>query len=71
MTKTPSKTSIKKILSECAFDPRNPGPMKAITDIRKTSFYRDRAIELINNGTIDSARQAIQLLALVINYEQG
>jgi hypothetical protein len=73
----PSKTKIKKILSECAFDPRANGPMKVIVEMNDTFYYTGRAQEFISNGTIALAngdiepakvaiRNAISLLALAL-----
>lgn len=57
----PSKTAIKKILMESAFDPRKPGPMKVIADIRNHDYYKLRAIELIHEGRLI---EAISVLAM-------
>lgn len=52
---------IKQILSESAFDPNQPGPLKVITDLQNAEYYRMRAIELIREGQL---KLAISLLAL-------
>ena len=65
----PSKREIQKALSDCAFNPREPGPMQIIADVGDLNYYRHRAIEELKNADNGCARKAIQLLALVIAYE--
>lgn len=82
----PSLTSLKQLLVRCAFDPRKPGPMKAIVESGDRNFWELRAIELIreaqdaieqghNNFYHDQITRAISLLALskatVLEPEQG
>lgn len=65
----PSKTALKKILSECVIDPRKPGPMKVIADMSDPDFFRKRAIEYLSEGNlIDNEQKAISLLSLAIYY---
>lgn len=70
----PSQTSIRKVLSESAFDPRVPGPLKVIADTGNVEYLVTRAIEFLREGQYgadatrpmdrDKLTQAISLLAL-------
>jgi hypothetical protein len=66
--KNPSKTAIIKILRECVFDPREPGPMKIIADVGNQEYFITRAIELLSTEKQlliqDELIQAIRLLVL-------
>ena len=72
--KNPSKTSVSKVLQQCAFDPRASGPMKVIADVQDPMYYQQRAVEIIRNEShrsrnpvaVKSLRQAIGLLALAV-----
>lgn len=61
-----SLTQIRKILSQSAFNPRKPGPMKVIADVGDPNYYRQRALELITHDGKQNIKQAIGLLALYI-----
>lgn len=69
----PSKTRIKQILRDCAFDPRRPGPLAIITEVGTRDYYECRAIELIREAQLgnhkESLQKAIALLALAIALE--
>lgn len=70
-SKQPSKTAIKKILSECAFDPRKCGPMKVIADVGYPTYYATRAIEMLTETPAGvqskhEVQMAIGLLALYL-----
>ena len=70
MTKNPTKAAIRKILSECVFNPREPGPLKVIADVGNEDYYITRATELLKRAETDQAkvniRSAISLLALAL-----
>lgn len=63
-----SKTQLNKILAESSFDPRKPGPYKAVVDMNDARFLRQRAIELLyeaeTHDTDTKVKQAITFLAL-------
>ena len=42
-----SKTAVKLMLREIAFDPRKPGPMKIVSDLEDSNYYEQRALEEI------------------------
>lgn len=56
-----TKTRLSKILRNCIWNPRDPGPMRPIVDVGGTEYYARRAIECINRGQYE---MAIKLLAL-------
>ena len=64
----PSKTSIKKALSEAAFDPRKPGPMQIIMETGNAEYYIQRAREILavylDAPIPDKLDQAMALIAL-------
>lgn len=60
-TNQPSKTAIKKILSECVFDPRKTGPMKVITDVGHPNYYVTRAQEALANVPGTQSKQEVQM----------
>lgn len=71
--------AIQKILSDCAFHPNKPGPMKVIMDVGGTNYYLDRAVEMIRESQSPSIpssekwvlrQRAISLLAINILREQ-
>lgn len=67
-----SKTQITKILNDCKFNPRVPGPLKVIADVGNTDYYCRRAIEFIKCSTSnDGMKNAIALLALAIANEES
>jgi hypothetical protein len=67
-----SKTAIDGIFKDCKFDPRSPGPMKAIADMHDPDFFRKRAIECLHeaeySNPIEGCVKAVKLLALAIFY---
>jgi hypothetical protein len=71
--------AIQKILSDCAFHPNKPGPMKVIVDVGSPDYYLNRAVEMIResqNPTLQPSekwtlrQRAISLLAINILREQ-
>jgi len=74
-----SKTQIVKILNDCKFNPRKPGPLKVIADVGNTDYYCRRAIEFIKDAKQEELHpgdkenyltNAIALLALAIANEE-
>ena len=70
--KQPTLTQIRAMLATCAFDPREPGPMRAIVETDSISYLRDRAMEFLRSAEqvtnrheyCQSLKKAISLLAL-------
>jgi hypothetical protein len=71
--------AIQRLLSSCAFNPNEPGPMKVIVDVGDPNYYLNRAVEMIresqNANLIPSVKwalrqRAISLLAINILREQ-
>lgn len=69
-----SLTQIRKVLRNCQFNPREPGPMKVVADCGDKNYYMTRAIEMIHTSkdagvgydVAGGLRQAIGLLALAL-----
>ena len=65
-----TKTKITQILNACKFNPRIPGPLKIIADVGNTAYYKNRAIEFIEQSKLSGEKEclerAISLLALAI-----
>lgn len=70
-----TKTQISKILNDCKFNPRIPGPAKIIADVGNYEYYIKRAIEILQVTLASedlgesNLQQAIALLALAIANE--
>lgn len=68
-----NKTSVRQILRILEFDPKKPGSLKIILDSGNNTYYKFRAIEIINeaaiNQNIENLDLAIQLLILSILFD--
>ncbi len=71
-----TKTKITQILNACKFNPRIPGPLKIISDVGNPDYYKNRAIEFIEQSKLEGCgereclERAISLLALAIANEE-
>lgn len=71
-----TKTKITKILNDCKFNPRKPGPLKVVADVGDTDYYIKRAIEILTSeaNTLgkdkEYMKRAISLIALAIANEE-
>ena len=73
-----NKKLIRKILSDCAFSPVEPGPMKIIADVGDPVYYQTRVRELLESirggarlhSNIPTLQMCIQLLTLSIGELQ-
>lgn len=65
-----TKTDIRKVLAESAFDPRENSPLRIVAEVGDPIYYMTRATELIRDAQVypvnveDKIGQAISLLAL-------
>lgn len=69
-----SMTALRKTLSQCAFNPREPGPLKVVAQMEDPTYWMLRAVENImqiqtlpaaeHNKLVPLLTQSIQLLGL-------
>lgn len=48
-----SMTNVRKVLSQAAFNPREPGPLNVVANSGNPSYFETRAIEYIAEAGID------------------
>lgn len=67
MPRKPTSRQIRSLLSKCAFNPNDPGPLRNVVQDTNPNYLRSRAIEFIKD---DRFKEAIQLLILVEAYKE-